>query len=416
VIIVRHGRSTFNEQGRYQGSSDESVLTAAGIEAARQTGQFLCNHAIDAVYTSPLRRAWQTFSEIASVLDLAKRQIPVQVDVRLREVGLLAWEGLPFQQVRTEFAEDYLCWKQRPHEFSMPVYQDALTRDVSAVKTGDTMQYAQESARTHGLETSQTARTATATATPAPPLRYFPAQELYRRSHQFWREVLPQHVGKTLLLIGHGGSNHALIGTAIGLSAAKHHSLQQSNCGISLLRFRNGQIDQGRLDSLNLTQHLGECLPKLKEGKSGVRLLLLSLEGLSFAHVRDWASFLGATPIQLCLLPDDERAQTAATLFLPSQPQAVRLHTQGREFLLQWQKTLQQLSKSNQSSRELLTALAIAPRASIQSLLYRELGLPSHQSHALYLQPNRLQVLHYPASYHRPVLQAFNLSCTTPAS
>ncbi|MEM6321553.1 MAG: histidine phosphatase family protein, partial [Bacteroidota bacterium] len=30
VILLRHGRSTLNDQGRYQGSSDNSELTAAG--------------------------------------------------------------------------------------------------------------------------------------------------------------------------------------------------------------------------------------------------------------------------------------------------------------------------------------------------------------------------------------------------
>ena len=38
VILVRHGQSSFNAEGRYQGSSDESVLTEFGRQTARQTG------------------------------------------------------------------------------------------------------------------------------------------------------------------------------------------------------------------------------------------------------------------------------------------------------------------------------------------------------------------------------------------
>jgi probable phosphoglycerate mutase len=37
IILVRHARTTYNEQGRYQGSSDDSVLTEKGHQDALST-------------------------------------------------------------------------------------------------------------------------------------------------------------------------------------------------------------------------------------------------------------------------------------------------------------------------------------------------------------------------------------------
>lgn len=54
VILLRHGQSTYNALGLYQGSSDESVLTEVGRSDARKTGNFLKGLAFDAIYSSSL--------------------------------------------------------------------------------------------------------------------------------------------------------------------------------------------------------------------------------------------------------------------------------------------------------------------------------------------------------------------------
>ncbi|MEO0771139.1 MAG: histidine phosphatase family protein, partial [Cyanobacteria bacterium J06649_4] len=51
IILVRHGRSTFNDQGRYQGSSNQSVLTSHGITTAQLVGDSLTHIPIDIIYT-----------------------------------------------------------------------------------------------------------------------------------------------------------------------------------------------------------------------------------------------------------------------------------------------------------------------------------------------------------------------------
>ena len=95
VILVRHGRSTFNDQGRYQGSSNEAVLTQKGIETAQHVGRFLRKKAIDVVYTSPLLRAKQTTEEILKTMADQRLKL-ITVNHNLREIDLSIWEGLTY--------------------------------------------------------------------------------------------------------------------------------------------------------------------------------------------------------------------------------------------------------------------------------------------------------------------------------
>ncbi|NJM66461.1 MAG: histidine phosphatase family protein [Acaryochloris sp. RU_4_1] len=214
VILVRHGQSTFNEQERHQGSSDESVLTELGKATARQTGQFLSGVVIDALYVSSLKRAQETASEMLSMMTPTVNLQDVHVVWQLREIDLPAWQGRFHKEVQTEFAEDYRCWKQYPHRFTM--------------------------------------------ADPQTKQRTYPVRDLYGRSQQFWQDILPRHFGQTLLVVSHSGTNRALINTALHLEPAYYHSLKQSNCGISVLKFFQGNTLSAQLESLNWTGHLNE--------------------------------------------------------------------------------------------------------------------------------------------------------------
>lgn len=61
LILVRHGQSTWNAQGRIQGWADPP-LDDTGQEQARRLAQRLAaeEHTISALYSSPLLRARQT--------------------------------------------------------------------------------------------------------------------------------------------------------------------------------------------------------------------------------------------------------------------------------------------------------------------------------------------------------------------
>lgn len=361
VILVRHGRSTFNEQGRFQGCSDQSVLTEAGRLAAQQVGAFLRNIPINAIYASPLRRVQQTIDAILEGLSTGAQTIQtIALDDRLREVDLPAWEGLPFQQVREQFAAEYQCWKQRPHEFQMTVRGTVFP--------------------------------------------FFPVCELYDRSQQFWQDQLAHHRGQTILIVGHGGSNHALISTALGLPPAQHHTLQQSNNGLSLLSIGD-RLSSAHLHSLNLTQCLGETLPKLKEGKQGLRLLLVPSDLLFSTHIQQLLSFLANVSIDFSLSAHDD-SQEVINRILKNHPKTVKLQVSRNDLPYVWQ---QSILRRDTEVNHLITGLVIAPDDMVKSFIAQAIGLGGDRLSALSLTPGSLSILHYPAADHRPILQAFNI-------
>jgi probable phosphoglycerate mutase len=386
VILVRHGRSTFNEQGRYQGSSDASVLTEIGQETARQVGILLRRSPIDAVYVSPLKRAQQTLQEILNQIKPSWHPRSIQVHPCLREIDLPAWEGLPFQQVKTHFADDYHCWKQRPHEFQM------------------------EAGKEQTVALSSPSQKVMATA-PAQS-QFFPVLDLYQRAQLFWQEILPRHRRQILLIVSHGGTNHALMSTALSLSANHHHCLQQSNSGVNLLNFRAGSPRLAQLQALNLTSHLGETLPKLKEGKQGLRLLLLAMENPNPQQIETFANYLKAVPIHFSVksdpLIDPLLSRTPSQAFtqqlLRHHPKIVHLQVKQDDLLQQW------LCRNDHNAfPDLMTGILVASPSDVQSFLGQAIGLSSDQHWHLQVYPNTFSVLHYPLE-HRPILQAMNLS------
>ena len=378
IILVRHGRSTFNEQGRYQGSSDEAVLIEKGRQDARQVGSALKGIPIEAVYVSPLRRVQETVLEILDAVGTFPGDASIQVSGELREIDLPAWQGLPFKYVREQLAADYRCWKQRPHEFQM----QAIAQEVTGSSDG-------------GAAVEISAQKTT-----------FPVLDLYQRAEQFWREILPRHAGQTLLLVSHGGTNHALISTALGLSPTHHHGLQQSNCGVSTLTFSACAPSLAQLESLNLTTPLGETLPKLKEGKQGLRLLLTPSNLLRDNQDKKLSEFLKGITIDFSLSEALDPSHKVIDQILQYHPSTLHLQMLRHDFPQAWRQTLQ---TTPGISTQLLTGLVVADSSHIKKMLGQAIGLHADQCWRLQVRPGTLSVVHYPSVNDRPVLQALNI-------
>lgn len=114
LLLVRHGESTWNAIGRYQGQRDPP-LSPRGEQQAAAAAAALRATAIDAVASSPLQRAYQTAVAIAAPHDLAVRR-----DARLTEIGHGAWEGLPVAEVIAGWPVLTARWKADPTDVQMP--------------------------------------------------------------------------------------------------------------------------------------------------------------------------------------------------------------------------------------------------------------------------------------------------------
>jgi probable phosphoglycerate mutase len=105
--------------------------------------------------------------------------------------------------------------------------------------------------------------------------QFFPVLSLFEQGRNFWQELLTKHTNQTILIVAHNGINRALISTALGIGAENYHSIQQSNCGISVLNFTGTLEDNVQLESLNQINHMGETLPTFRKGSFGPRFLII---------------------------------------------------------------------------------------------------------------------------------------------
>ncbi len=97
VLLIRHGQSTWNAEGRWQGRADPP-LSDLGARQARRAA--LAVGTIDAVWSSDLARARETATL------LAPDGPPVQLHPDLRERHVGAWSGL----TRDEIERGYPGW------------------------------------------------------------------------------------------------------------------------------------------------------------------------------------------------------------------------------------------------------------------------------------------------------------------
>jgi broad specificity phosphatase PhoE len=114
LILCRHGRTEWNDQGRYQGQADVPLNTV-GRQQARILAQTLRSEPIDAIYSSDLSRAAETAAEIARFHNLQ-----VHRDQRLREINQGCWEGLTVAQIRARDAELHSLWESEPLAVRLP--------------------------------------------------------------------------------------------------------------------------------------------------------------------------------------------------------------------------------------------------------------------------------------------------------
>ena len=111
VVLIRHGETEWNTQGRLQGASD-SPLTANGLRGATACGRRLRDRTFAAAYASPLLRARRTAELILAELPDAP---PLQEDTRIRERAFGSWEGLVWATIQSERAEELARADKDPH-------------------------------------------------------------------------------------------------------------------------------------------------------------------------------------------------------------------------------------------------------------------------------------------------------------
>ena len=108
VLLVRHGETAWNREGRYQGRTD-IPLSPDGEAQVRALGQRLAHLPIDIAIASQLSRAKNTAQAI-----LAGRATPLELDEGLLEISHGQWEGQLASDIELSHAEMFGTWRSRP--------------------------------------------------------------------------------------------------------------------------------------------------------------------------------------------------------------------------------------------------------------------------------------------------------------
>jgi probable phosphoglycerate mutase len=193
VVLVRHGETDWNREGRWQGHADPGLNELGRRQAAAAAARLAKQHRGAPVVTSDLRRAAETASTVAAALG-----VEPAVDPRLREVDVGSWSGLTRDQVCERDLERYRAWQQ---------------------------------GRNRGYPDGETFAQLAARATAA------------------MHELFERHAGGTVVAVCHGGTIRAMVGTALGIGDADRRLLATGpNGSLSVLDTRDG----GRIGLLSL--------------------------------------------------------------------------------------------------------------------------------------------------------------------
>lgn len=105
IILIRHGESMGNMVNSFLGHTDLD-LSPKGYEQAELLRKHFENIDIDLIYSSDLKRAYNTVKPISDI-----KNIPIITSKNLREIYAGEWENKQFDDLETIYQNEYDIWK-----------------------------------------------------------------------------------------------------------------------------------------------------------------------------------------------------------------------------------------------------------------------------------------------------------------
>ena len=113
-LLVRHGQTAWNKDVRFRGTTD-LPLSELGIAQAQRVAEWLRDEPIQAIFSSPLKRAVQTAQPLADAL-----RLPIQTRNSLISVDYGEWQGHTPQEVSARWPDLYRIWMRSPDLVTFP--------------------------------------------------------------------------------------------------------------------------------------------------------------------------------------------------------------------------------------------------------------------------------------------------------
>ena len=212
LLLVRHGETDWNRQGRFQGQID-IPLNANGRAQAEAARVFLADIPIQRAYTSCMARPRQT----AEVILASHPGVPLTSSRGLIEIGHGLWEGCLESEIAEGWPQLLQAWKRSPQTVQMP--------------EGETI------------------------------------QQVWDRSLATWNRIVAGlDPRETALVVAHDAVNKTILCALLGLTPADIWAVKQGNGGVTVIDYPDGPAGAPVVACLNLTGHLGGVLDRTAAG------------------------------------------------------------------------------------------------------------------------------------------------------
>ncbi len=212
LLLVRHGETDWNREGRFQGQID-IPLNANGLAQAEAARRFLAPVPIQRAYTSSMARPRQTAERIL----LDHPGVPLTSTTGLLEIGHGLWEGQLEKEIGATWPELLAHWKSQPHTVQMP--------------EGETL------------------------------------QDVCDRSLTTWLRIARSlDPAETALVVAHDAVNKMILCELLGLGPEDFWAIKQGNGGVTVVDYPQGADARPVLTCMNLTAHLGGVLDRTAAG------------------------------------------------------------------------------------------------------------------------------------------------------
>ena len=120
LYFVRHGRTIWNLEGRFQGAGGDSPLLPKSIDTLKVLGQYLSNIPFDEIYSSDLPRAVKSAEIIQSQL---QTQCPLETIPDLREWQLGKLEGLKIATLEAIYPQQIEAFRTNLAKFDTRMFE-----------------------------------------------------------------------------------------------------------------------------------------------------------------------------------------------------------------------------------------------------------------------------------------------------
>lgn len=129
VYLIRHGKTQWNLESRYQGANGDSPLLKDSYREIELLASSLQRIPFEHAYTSPLKRARVTAQALLNHLN---PEIPLTIDSRLKEFNLGKMEGMHFEDVAAKWPEVLKNFRHHPDKYDESLVEGESFLEVIA--------------------------------------------------------------------------------------------------------------------------------------------------------------------------------------------------------------------------------------------------------------------------------------------